>query len=176
MLFDCHAKILDKMKPIGHLQRLGGTLPQSPSIKATTIPIDDFNGGMAPQPIRATFHAAFLQDVCDTTPLAIDIDRSDLRRFPPAPVIDPDDPCWWNIGSDIPLRVAHDGVIADPNAQPAQEALCWPPPEQRYFHPTPGCWRHDASLAHADTIALEEYRIFVVGLFKFEGLGSGQDY
>lgn len=99
LLCNGHAEILHKIKPVGYLQSLRRSLAGSLCVEATTIPADDFDFGMAAQPLRAALDIAIFQNVDNCAPLEIDDDCSVVLRFSPTPVIDAYDPYRWSIVS-----------------------------------------------------------------------------
>ena len=127
LLFDGNTKILNKMKPVRYLQSLWCPLAGSLSVKATAIPADDFDFGMAAQPFCATLHVAVFQDIDNAMPLEIDDYCSVILRFPPVPVVNTDGPCRWSIGLSSAEQLAKDRVVADPDAQSVQKSLSGPP-------------------------------------------------
>lgn len=115
------------MKTVSYLQSLWCPLAGSLSVKATAISAGDFDFGMAAQSFCATLHVAVFQDIDNAMPLEIDDDCSVILRFPPAPVVNTDDPCRWSIGSSSAEQLAKDRVVADPDAQSVQKPLSGSP-------------------------------------------------
>lgn len=125
LFFDCRAKILDQMKPIGHLPRLRCTFTDGLRIQTAAIPADDLDRRMVTQPLGRTLDAPIVQNVDHRAALEINHDGPIACRPPPTPVIDANHP---NLGiamsnRGIPLQLPQNGVVADRHAKPFHQAL-----------------------------------------------------
>lgn len=126
LFFDRLPQILHKMEPVSDLQSLGRALADNLCIQAATIPADHLDLGMAAQPFRAGFHSAVLEDIDHDMPFKINDNGSVWLRF-------------FQLQSSMPMTLGGGGVvrnllelpkhrvIADADAQAAQEPLGRPP-------------------------------------------------
>ena len=92
LLFDRHAKVLHDIEPVCDLCRQWRALTGGLCVETTTIPADNLDFGVAAQPLRACVHVAILKDVDNGALFKIDDDIPVRLRFPPAPVINTNDP------------------------------------------------------------------------------------
>ena len=116
LLFNGLAQVLDEMETVCDLQGLRCTLTCGLRISATTIPTDDFNLRVLPQPARTAFNAPIRKNINYGLPLEIDDDGSVSLRLAPAPIVDAND--RWRRGGAFRtlLEVPQHRVIADTDA------------------------------------------------------------
>ena len=81
LLFNGLAQVLDEMETVCDLQGLRCTLTCGLRISATTIPTDDFNLRVLPQPARTAFNAPIRKNINYGLPLEIDDDGSVSLRL-----------------------------------------------------------------------------------------------
>ena len=126
LFFDCRAKVLDQMKPIGDLPGLRCAFTGGLRIQAAAVPTDDLDGRVVTQPRGCTPDAPIIQNVDNRAALEINHDGPIACRAPPTPVIDAH---HSNLGvtavshCGIPLQLPQDGVVADRHAEPLHQAL-----------------------------------------------------
>ncbi len=125
LFFDCRAKVLDQMKPIGYLPGLRCAFTDGLRIETTAVPADDLDGRVVTQPLGRTLDAAIVQYVDNRATLEINHDGPIVCRTPPTPVIDANHPDLRIAVSNgrIPLQLPQDGVVADRHAEPLHQAF-----------------------------------------------------
>ena len=75
LFFERHAMVLYDVEPIRDLHHLRRALTGGLSVKATTIPANDSDLGMAAQPFRTTLGVSILQNVDNGAPPEVKDDR-----------------------------------------------------------------------------------------------------
>src|ERR1700722_12063213 len=114
------------MKPIGDLNRIGGTYFRSLGIDAATIPSNHFYTRVPFQPSLQALDGTVRKQVNDLMFVQIDKNRSIALPFAPSPVIYADVSDW--IAGRIfarSLNRTNDGVVAAWDRQPVQNTTAW---------------------------------------------------
>jgi hypothetical protein len=86
--FDGFAEVVDEMKAIDHLHRVGGPLANAVCIQGTPIPTDHGDRGMLGQPCRECRGRTVRPEVDDTMRREIEHDGAIPMASPPCPLID----------------------------------------------------------------------------------------
>jgi len=102
-------------------------LPGSLGVETAPISADHFYFGMSLQPVGTGDDILILRNVDHHTTLQIHNDRAVGLRFPPVPVVNPDDRRRLGGALSTLLQLPEHRVIADPKAQTVQEPLGRPP-------------------------------------------------
>ena len=94
-LFNRHAKVLYDVEPIGDLLGLRRSLSSGLGVETAAITAYDFHFRMTSQPVGAGDDITIFENIDDRATLEVDDDSAVSLRFPPTPIIDPDDPRAW---------------------------------------------------------------------------------
>ncbi|GAW37287.1 hypothetical protein RA2_04364 [Roseovarius sp. A-2] len=123
LLLDGLPQVLHDMEPVSDLLRLRCSLPSSLGVETAPISANHFHLGVSLQPVGAADDISILKNVDHHATLQIHNDRAVGLRFPPAPVVDPDDRRRLGIVLSTVLQLPKHRVIADPKAQTMQQPL-----------------------------------------------------
>lgn len=97
--FDGGGEIQEQMKPIGHLDGMGGSLFGGLGINSTTIPSDHFYARMLFQPNLQTSHRTVRKEVDDVMLIQVHQNRSIILPLAPGPVVYAKVSDWIAVGS-----------------------------------------------------------------------------
>ena len=122
------AEVLDEMKAIDHLHRLGCPPANAVGIEVTAIATDDGDRRMLGQPGRDTGGRAVRQQVHDAMRREIDQDGAIAMAPPPGPLVDADGlQGWrWGIGAARTRRSRVAGLVGS-RRRAASRAPAFPP-------------------------------------------------
>ena len=123
MLLNGLPQVLHDMEPISDLLRLRCPLPCSLGVETTPISANHFHLGVSLEPVGAGDDISILKNVDHHATLQIHNDRAVGLRFPPAPIVDPDDCRRLGGALSTPFQLPEHRVIADPKAQTMQQPL-----------------------------------------------------
>ena len=126
MLLNGLPQVLHDMEPISDLLRLRCPLPCSLGVETTPISANHFHLGVSLEPVGAGDDISILKNVDHHATLQIHNDRAVGLRFPPTPVVDPDDCRRLATVLGTVLQLPKHRVIADSKAQTMQQPLGWP--------------------------------------------------
>ena len=123
------AEVLDQMKPIDHLHRLGCPPANAVGIEVTPIAADDGDRRMLGQPGRHGRGRAVRQQVHDAMRLEIDQDGAIPMAPPPGPLVHPNGLQGWGVGRTGAARTRRRRVdaLVGSRRRAASRAPAFPP-------------------------------------------------
>jgi len=125
---DTFAQILQQMKAISDLSGLRRSLPNALCVETAAVAADDFDFRMLLDPIRRLSGGAGFEDVCNDRTLKIDNDRSVIKPFAPAPIINRDRAQGSAIGTfrRMTFELPQNRIVADGHRQARKQFFARP--------------------------------------------------
>ena len=125
---DAFAQVLQQMKAISDLSSLRRSLPNALCVKTAAVAADDLDFRMLLDPIRSLLGGAGFEHVCNDPTFKIDNNRSVIKTFAPAPIINRDRAQRSAVATFrcMTFELPQNRIVADGHRQSRQQLLACP--------------------------------------------------